>query len=75
MNTASPVMYSEKMNAADKKAYGTIDKKYQAESDVYTLTEAKKIKKDNKRMKCAMHCAKEQAKNHAEIANSLNKED
>lgn len=35
------------------------EKKYRAESDLMTLVEAERIKKDSARMKAAMQCKKE----------------
>ena len=42
-------------------AYGKMsdEKKYMAESDLHTLIEAEKIRKDSARMKAAMQCKKE----------------
>lgn len=51
---------TEKMSDEDRKAYGDYDAKMRAESDVRTLTEAREIKKDKKRMKMAIHCAEKQ---------------
>jgi hypothetical protein len=49
---------TEKMSDEDKKVYGDYEGKMRAESDVRTLTDAQEIKRDKKRMKMAVHCAK-----------------
>ena len=50
------------------------DKKYQAESDMRTLVEAAKIKRDGPRHAAAMKMAREQRKMLAEIAGKSTEE-
>lgn len=46
----SVAMPSDSMSAADKKKYEEREREYRAESDLNTLIEAEKIKKDKDRM-------------------------
>lgn len=68
----------EKLSKADKKAYGSMDKKYRAESDVHYLLQAREIKSDPERMKMAMHCAKKKsmdAKKESKQLKNISKEE
>jgi len=42
-----------------KAAYPGMDKEWQAKSDLQSLIEAEKIKKDKPRLKAVMHCKRE----------------
>ena len=51
-----------KMSDADKKAYKDYETKEQAEHDVRVLTDAVRIRSDEKRFQRAKHCAKAKRK-------------
>jgi hypothetical protein len=58
------------MAKLETKSVGKMEEEWQTESDIRTLLEARKIKKDPKRMKCVRDMAKSKLGDMASLADT-----